>query len=218
MNWTHRNSQRIGVALADSPDGPWLRFDRPLLEPTPGFHDALCCANPSVTERFGGGYLMVYKAVDDKGRLPFGGPVSHCVATSESPRGPFEKRPDRIFCKEGVFFPAEDPFIWRDDWRYWAIVKDYNGSFTGNGKSLALFESDDGFDWKPSGNVLVSTLQIRWADGNVQKLQMLERPQLYIEEGRPLVLLCAAMDTNGNTFNVQIPLEDGAAESREFGR
>lgn len=42
LNWVHRNNQRIGVAVADSPDGPWQRFDNPLVEPTPGFYDALC--------------------------------------------------------------------------------------------------------------------------------------------------------------------------------
>lgn len=58
LNWVHRNNQRIGVAVSDSPDGPWQRFDKPLVEPTPGFHDALCCNNPSVTARPDGGYLM----------------------------------------------------------------------------------------------------------------------------------------------------------------
>ena len=35
LNWTHRNHQRIGVAVADSPNGPWTRFDKPS-----GGHDA----------------------------------------------------------------------------------------------------------------------------------------------------------------------------------
>ncbi len=29
VNWTHRNHQRIGVATADSPAGPWTRLDHP---------------------------------------------------------------------------------------------------------------------------------------------------------------------------------------------
>ncbi len=146
LNWTHRNSQRIGVAVADSPDGPWQRADAPLIAPTPGFYDALCCANPSVTERLGGGYLMVYKAVGDKNKLPFGGPVLHVVAFSDSPTGPFQKQPKPVFTKENVAFAAEDPFIWTQDGRYWAIVKDNAGHFTGRGKSTALFESADGLD------------------------------------------------------------------------
>jgi len=48
LNWIHRNHQRIGVAVANSPNGPWRRFDQPLVDTTPGFYDALCCNNPSV--------------------------------------------------------------------------------------------------------------------------------------------------------------------------
>lgn len=209
LNWTHRNHQRIGVAVADSPDGPWTRFDKPLVEPTPGFYDALCCNNPSVTTRPGGGYLMVYKAVGDKGKLPFGGPVLHCVATSNSPTGPFKKHPKPIFVKEGVQFAAEDPFIWNDGRRFWAVVKDNAGHFTHRGYSLALWESQDGFDWKLARHPLVATPEVTWADGRKQKLDALERPQVLLDNGLPIALFCAAADAKGRdgSFNIQIPLK-----------
>jgi len=208
LNWVHRNNQRIGVAVADSPDGPWQRFDRPLIAPTAGFYDALCCNNPSVTARPGGGYLMVYKAVGDKGPKPFGGPVLHCVATSDSPTGPFTKHPRPIFVKEGVAFAAEDPFIWNDGRRYWAIVKDNAGYFTGAGKSTALWQSDDGFDWRLAKHPLVAAREIVWEGGQKQKLVTLERPQVFFEDGRPSVLLFASTDDakHGHSFNVRIPL------------
>jgi hypothetical protein len=208
LNWIHRNNQRIGVAVADSPDGPWQRFDKPLLEPTPGFYDATCCNNPSVAARPGGGYLMVYKAVGDKGKPPFYGPVLHCVATSDSPTGPFKKHPKPIFVKEGVQFAAEDPFIWCDGQRYWAIVKDNAGHFTGAGKSTALWQSDDGFDWRLAKHPLVATTEIVWEGGRKQKQNSLERPQLFFENGQPTVLLFAT-DTDSkreHSFNVRIPL------------
>jgi predicted GH43/DUF377 family glycosyl hydrolase len=210
LNWSHRNNQRIGVAVADSPGGPWIRSDKPLIAPTPGFHDALCLANPSVTRRPDGGYLMVYKAVGDQGKKPFGGPVVHVVATSDSPTGPFTKHPDPVFTKEGSSFAAEDPFIWRGSDRYWAIVKDFSGGFTHAGTSLALFESADGYGWKPAAQQLVSTLNLKWADGKNQKLMKLERPQLLLENGRPTVLFCAAAPDGKleDSFNVQIPLAD----------
>lgn len=209
LNWTHRNNQRIGVAVADSPSGPWVRSNDPLIATTPGFHDALCNNNPSVTQRPDGGYLMVYKAVGDKGKPPFGGPVVHVVATSENPTGPFKKHPDPVFTKPGDAFAAEDPFIWRGKDRYWAIVKDFKGSFTGQGASLALFESADGIAWKSAAHPLVSTLNLKWADGTTMKLCKLERPQIYLEEGSPSVLFCAAapVDDLNASFNVQIPLK-----------
>lgn len=212
LNWTHRNNQRIGVAVADSPDGPWRRSDRPLIEPTPGFHDALCCANPAATKRPDGSWLLVYKAVGDKGKPPFGGPVVHIAATSPSATGPFEKRKDPIFTKEGVSFAAEDPFIWCEGGRYLAIVKDNAGYFTGKGKSTALFESADGFDWKLAKHPLVATTEIRWADGRTQKLNSMERPQLWIENGRPVALLfaCDEEASRPHSFNVRVPLAEVA--------
>ena len=215
LNWTHRNNQRIGVAVADKPEGPWKRFDQPVIDPTPGFFDALCCANPSVTRRPDGGYLLIYKAVSDKNPLPFGGPVLHVAALSDSPTGPFVKQPKPVFTKEGVMFAAEDPYIWRGVDRYWAIVKDNAGHFTHAGKSLALFESRDGLGWMLSPNALVSTTEVRWQpDGAVQKLYSLERPQLVFDGGRPVALLCASdLDSKRTlSFNVGIPLGNVAPE------
>jgi len=209
LNWSHRNNQRVGVAVADSPAGPWKRFDKPLIDTTPGFHDAQCLANPTVTERPDGGYLMVYKAVADKKPQPFGGPVVHIVATSDSPTGPFKKHPDPVFTRPGEFFAAEDPYIWRGPDRYWAIVKDFKGVFTRKGPSLALFESADGIAWKPAAHTLVSTLTLKWADGTVTPLEKLERPQLLLVDGEPAVLSCAAAPKGKleESYNVQIPLK-----------
>ena len=209
LNWTHRNNQRIGVAVADSPNGPWQRFDKPLIAPTPGFIDALCCANPTVTDRPGGGYLMVYKAVGDKDKLPFGGPVLHAVALSDSPLGPFRKQPHPVFKKEGVAFAAEDPFIWTQDHHYWAIVKDNAGHFTQRGKGTALFESADGLDWKLAKHALVATTEITWEGGHKQKLYSLERPQVFLDKGKPALLLFAGDEDEkrNHSFNIRVPLK-----------
>lgn len=209
LNWTHRNNQRVGVAIANCPEGPWHRSDRPLLEPTVGFHDALCLANPSVAKRPDGSYLMIYKAVGDRGRLPFGGPVVHVAAISDRPDGPFRKLPNPVFTRPGQEFPAEDPFIWLGADRYYAIVKDMNGAFTGQGISLAMFESDDGIDWTLSSKPLVATPSIHWQDGGVTQLQRLERPQLLFDEsGDPIALFCAAAERAdlNHSYNVHLPL------------
>ena len=212
LNWQHRNNQRIGVAVADNPYGPWERFDKPLIDVSPDSLaiDALLVSNPSITKKPDGGYLMVYKAVGKKAKMPFGGPVVHCVATSPSPTGPFKKYGKPIFGAKESEFPAEDPFIWYQGGKYRAIVKDMHGAFTDAGTSLVLFESVDGYDWNLSENPLVSALEIAWENGKVQKLAHLERPQLYLKNDEPVALLCAAdtIDANGviQSFNVQIPL------------
>ncbi len=212
LNPIHRNNQRIGVAVADDPNGPWKRLDHPILDVSPDEDalDALMVSNPSITQGPDGKYLMVYKAVGKKKAGIWGGPVVHGVATSDSPTGPFKKYGQEIFKAEGDDFPAEDPSIWYQDGKYRAIVKDMHGAFTEYGRSLVLFESADGFDWKLSKNPLVSKLEIHWASGKVQAVDHLERPQVFLENGKPIALLCAAdvKDVNDvlQSFNVQIPI------------
>lgn len=208
FNWVHRNNQRVGLATADSPFGPWKRLDAPVVAPTPGFHDAVCATNPSVAEAPDGSFLMVYKAVGDKSPLPGGGPVLHVAATAPRPEGPWKKHPDPVFLKPGVHFAAEDPFIWRGVDRWWAVVKDMEGVFTQAGKSLALFQSKDGLSWDLADHPLASGLEVIWSDKGVQKLHSLERPQVLLEEGLPTTLLCAVdFDAKReHSMNVQIPL------------
>ncbi len=211
LNWTHRNHQRIGVAVADHPNGPWQRFDKPVIDISadPNAPDSMVVNNPSVIRRPDGSFLMVYKGVGMKGKKPFGGPVVHLVATADSPTGPFTKHPGEVFGAKGEMFSAEDPFIWHGDDRYWAVVKDNKGSFTHRGYSLALWESADGLEWHTAKHTLVTTPQVTWADGRVQKLAALERPQLVFDQGQPIALLCAASDhaDRVGSFNVAIPLK-----------
>ena len=209
LNFSHRNNQRIGVAIADNPNGPWKRFDKPIVDASPDStaHDAQMIANPSVTKMPDGRYMMVYKAVAKRKPQPFGGPVVHLTAIAIRPDGPFVKQNKPIFTVENVDFPAEDPFVWYQDNCYYAIVKDMKGSFTNAGRSLVLFYSIDGLDWKLAKHPLVSALNIKWEDGTTQKLEALERPQLFFENGMMIALLCAVNVTIEHSYNVQIPLK-----------
>jgi hypothetical protein len=209
LNWTHRNHQRIGVAVAESPDGPWKRYDQPIIDVSKDTTaaDAQMMANPSVTLMPDGRYLMVYKAVGKKRPQPFGGPVVHLTVIADKPEGPFVKQYKPIFTADNVDFPAEDPFVWYQGNCYYAIVKDMKGSFTRAGRSLVLFYSVDGLDWKLAKHPLVSALNIKWEDGTTQNLEALERPQLFFENGKIVALLCAVNETLGHSYNVQIPLK-----------
>jgi arylsulfatase A-like enzyme/predicted GH43/DUF377 family glycosyl hydrolase len=209
--WDFRNKQKIGVAISESPYGPWERFEEPLINTSsdPDAHDAIMVSNPSVTQIPDGQYLMVYKAVAKKGKAPKYGPVVNLTAISKSPQGPFIKQNNPVFTAEDNEFPAEDPFVWFDKQsnQYLALVKDMNGAFTNAGVSLVLFTSKNGLDWKLAKNPLVSKLEITWEDGRIQQLDKLERPQLYFENGKPFALLCAARISEDHSFNVQIPIK-----------
>jgi hypothetical protein len=218
LNWVHRNNQRIGVAVADDPNGPWKRFDKPIIDISTDSLaiDALCTTNPSITQRPDGGFLMVYKVVGKKRKMPSGGPVLLTVATSETPVGPFVKYNKAIFEIKGDDFPAEDPYIWYQAGKYRAIFKrreEKKENAERNSRrifTLELFESIDGFDWNLSKKHLISDRTIEWENGKVEKFLHLERPQLYFENNIPVTLLCAADTLDGNgvrqTFNLQIPI------------
>lgn len=189
-------------------------MDYPLIDVTQDDNadDALMVSNPSVTKMRNNKYLMIYKAVAMEYDLPFGGPVTHQAAISDSPQGPFVKQKQRLFYKEGEQFPAEDPFVWYHDLadKYYAIVKDFHGTFTHKGASLAFFQSDDGLNWSVAPNPLVSTINIKWVGKGLQKVKRLERPQLLFENGIPIMLYCAVIGkghSETGTYNVHIPLK-----------
>ena len=214
LNWLHRNNQRIGVAVADSPNGPWKRFDKPVLDITPDdslAHDALMTSNPSVCQMTDGKILMVYKAVGKKYPLPQGGPVVHCVAIADSPTGPFKKYPDPVFTVEGERFPAEDPYIWYESGKYRAIVKRMNLKRQQKAASLIHYDSEDGIHWNEAKYFDISERIFTWEDGRTQQFTHLERPQVLVENGEAIALMCAAdtLDENKvrHSFNVQIPLK-----------
>jgi hypothetical protein len=54
----------------------------------------------------------------------------------------------------------------------------------------------------------VSKTVLHWGDGTVQQVQLLDRPQLFIENGKPRALLCAVKVSEEETFNVTIPLKN----------
>ena len=213
INWMHRNNQRIGVAVADSPNGPWKRFDKPVLDITynnDDAHDALMTSNPSVCQMTDGRVLMVYKAVGKKFPLPQGGPVVHMVAIADSPTGPFVKQEKLAFEIKGERFPAEDPYIWHQDGKYRAIVKRIKHVGKKRVFSLVQYDSKDGLDWKPSKHHEISDRIVTWENGREQQFTHLERPQVVVENGEAIALMCAAdtlVNKVRNSFNIQIPLK-----------
>ena len=143
--WSHRNNQRIGLAIADDPSGPWQRFDAPILDVSRDGFDSLMVSNPSVTVGKDGKVYMIYKAVSDSGVLPRGGAVVCGIATADKPEGPFEKYGEPILVNPKNDWSVEDAFIWYENGKYYVIAKDFQGYFTRSDKGdMALFCSDDG--------------------------------------------------------------------------
>jgi len=208
--WEYRNNQRVGVAVAEHPSGPWKRFEKPVVDVTRGSFDHLMTSNPTAAKGPDGRIYMVYKAVGD-GVMPKGGAVICGIAIAEDPLGPFVKQPEPIMVNPEEGWSVEDPYIWYQEFRFYALVKDFQGYFTKRGKStVALFESPEGIHWEPAENPFAFDRSIQWEDGEVQKFVCLERPQLWLKDGIPAVLFCAAAVDESKTisFNVHIPLND----------
>lgn len=210
--WNHRNHQRIGVAVADKPAGPWRRFDHPLIDVNPASWNALLTSNPSVCYVGTAGkktFLMIYKTVSP-GPMPFGGTVFHAATWANNPLGPFAREPDPIFTQKNIQFAAEDPCVWHEPNRknpYRAVVKDMAGHFTYAGMSLASFESPDGIHWQPAQQPLVSRLEIQW-ETHREQVQYLERPEIILQNERPAALACAVkpLDERTESFIVIMPV------------
>ena len=216
---THRNHQRVGVAVADTPAGPWHRFDRPILDVSadPTAFDSLCVTNPAAAVRPDGGILLIYKAVQIVAGKPMGGNVRFGAAIAASPEGPYVKTPGRIFEPETAsttqhWMFAEDPFVWfsaREGNRYYAVARDVVGQFTGAKGGLALFQSEDGLRWRAADCAKVLGARFAWADGTLSNTQV-ERPALLFDDRGDPVALFGATDgyrKDGRTsFNVHLPL------------
>lgn len=192
--WGLRNNQRIGVAVADHPSGPWERMDHPLIDVSADENafDSLLTSNPAAAVRPDGGMLFVYKAVT-KGPTLRGGVVRYGIAMSDHPLGPVVKQPGTIFEADEPgenqehWMVAEDPYIWHSGERYYAVCRDVSGLFTGDEGGICLFESTDGLKWHAATHPKVLGSQFQWDDGS-SSVSKLERPQLLIREGKPIVL------------------------------
>lgn len=158
--------------------------------------------------------LIIYKAVANNGVLPRGGAVVCGIATADSPIGPFTKSDKPIMVNPENDWSVEDAFIRYENSRLYSLAKDFQGYFTGAGKRhVALFESADGFDLKLSDNPVGYLRGVTVEDGERMELHYMERPQIYVEDGKPFALLCACMceedyKTGARSFNIRLPLDE----------
>jgi uncharacterized protein (DUF2147 family) len=212
--WEYRNNQRIGVAFAEDIEGEWKRFDKPVIDISPddNAYDALMVSNPAATSNIKGDVLITYKQVAKMpGRL-HGGKVRFGIAFANSPLGPFVKEPNPIFeINDGTdaWMVAEDPYIWFQDNKYHAIVRDVIGKFTGDSGAWALLSSDNGKEWYPGKYPKVIASRFLWEDGT-KSIGQLERPCILIEDGIPKMLYGAyGLNKERNpTCNVAVPLKN----------
>lgn len=214
---THRNNQRIGVAVASRPEGPWQRLDHPIIDVSSDEQafDSLCVTNPAACVMADGKILLIYKAVARaKGKI-MGGQVRYGAAIATNVQGPYQKTPGKIFesdqANSSHWMLAEDPFIWfsrKYGQRYYAVTRDVVGQFSGAHGGICLFESGDGLHWRAAAQPKILSDRFALSSGALSPTK-LERPSLLIENDEPTYLFGAVngYPTDGSvSYNVQIPL------------
>lgn len=189
-----RFNQRIGAAVADSPEGPWVPSEKnPILKPREeGYWDSTFVTNPSVYVDRDGEVRMIYKAKwHTDNRLILG------LAVAKDPEGPYERMgPSPLFEHD-----VEDPYIWEEWGKYWMVAKDMQGDLVGKYNGV-LFESEDCMNWRLAENPLAWNHKISWLEGEEECPTNMERPQLLVENGKPVCFYTAIGDFKTFSYNL----------------
>ncbi|WP_418211905.1 glycoside hydrolase family protein [Bacteroides zhangwenhongii] len=209
-----RANKRIGLAVSDSPYGPWKRFDEPILKTKPNTFYSFLTSNPSPVLQEDGSVMMIFKG---RAYTPNGkhSDMSLGIAYAPSIEGPYTvlNNDQPIFQVDGQG-EAEDPFLWKDKRGYHAIFKDHVAKFTGERGGGVMTHSKDGIHWTVDKDPKAYSLTVEWEDGKVEKQGQLERPFLLFDEnGKMTHAFFATMDGPGGfenankSWNMVIPIQ-----------
>ncbi|QUI24683.1 glycosyl hydrolase family 43 [Vallitalea pronyensis] len=197
------NSKRVGMAIADSLDGPFVRVS----DQEPMIHvgddtdwDSFCTSNPTFTKTPEGKYRIYYKAWSQQTAAKFNGNRQYGFAESDTLTGPYKKYEgnpviDYSYIEERV--QAEDGYIWYEDNKYHMVMRDM-GVF--NHEYGLYIESKDGIEWsEPSISYLDAPSYFDEAMPGLTRQGRFERPQLLLKDGSPTHLFCAYRGGKYNT-------------------
>ncbi|GAA4293915.1 glycoside hydrolase family protein [Aestuariibaculum suncheonense] len=191
-NWKIlRPNQRVGVAVANSINGPWKRFDTPLIEPSGPI--TTITVNPAITKAKDGNYYLIVKG-DKPNEKRF--IRNQAMAISKSPIGPFVIQEKPVI----DYIDTEDMSMWYDE-----IRDRFYGVFHAHG-FIGMVTSADGLHWEKAQNYELMPKEVKQEDGTKLIPDRLERPFIYHENGIPKVLGLAAKQGD-ESFSIFIPIE-----------
>lgn len=170
-----RSNQRTGVAISKSLNGPWIRKDRPMIEPSGPIKTVT--VNPAVCQGPDKLFYLIVKGDDARAN---NSRLIQAIGTSKKPDGSFVLRDKPAFSE----IPTEDVSMWYDKHRkrFYAIFHAHGGDFIG------LITSEDGINWTKAKHYQVCKKEVPLNDGTVMKVSRMERPFVYVENGEPKLL------------------------------
>jgi hypothetical protein len=195
------DTKRIGLATANSLNGPWKRPTKPLLEVgEPGSWDDHCTTNPAFLKHPNGQYWLYYKSWNSgeyekaKGKR-IRGNRKYGVAIADKLEGVYIKHinnPVIDFSAKGENQQLEDAFVWYEDGKFKLMARDM-GFFD---HSVGLyFESENGINWQQPEIAYYGIdfyIEQPPAPPHLKRYGRLERPQLLMRAGNPEYLFTTA--------------------------
>lgn len=193
-----RNNQKIGVASASHPAGPWTpSTNNPILSPSVSDWDQNIVNNPSVYVDGNDDINLVYKS--DLNGTPNDLRLGKVKLTTWE--GPVTDRSTSA-PNFGLNVFAEDPCIWFEDGRYWAIFKAMDSSVVPTGHGILAVSDDDGATFRLALGKHAYTLTIAWDDATSNNYSRVERPFVLVEGGNATALFTAVSVGNTSSFNI----------------
>jgi hypothetical protein len=190
------DTKRIGLAVADSLNGPWKRPDACLLEPgASGAWDDHCTTNPAWIPDRKGKFWLYYKSWNTKeyetGTGAVRGNRKYGLALADNPEGPYVKyegNPVIDFSSRGNNAQLEDAFVWEQKKKIMMIARD-----------MGYYNHEDGIIMDTRDGLHFSAPEIAYykadkyitqppAPANLKKYGRFERPQILFLKGRPAYL------------------------------
>ena len=135
------------------------------------------------------------------------------VATAPTFDGKYTVIGDEPLFSLEHFGEVEDPHLWSDNDGYHMVAKDQRGEITGNAGDGLLAHSKDGINWVVDENPKAYTKTVKWNNGKTITQGQLERPFVFVENGKPTHIFFATMDGPGGfgngtkTWNMVMPLK-----------
>lgn len=182
---SHASTQRIGLALADDLNGPFIRAGKDgLILDVSSYKkdwDSYLTTNPALLKHPDGNYWLYYKAWDrnNDGMRKMG------VAFSDRIEGPYQKyRNNPIVDFSAMNKQVEDAYVWIEGDRFHMIMRDMGVIDDRVGLYLS---SSNGLRWsEPSIGYERNTVYFPDED-----LGRFERPQVLMRDGLPEYLFLA---------------------------
>ncbi|MDT8391419.1 MAG: glycoside hydrolase family protein [Lentisphaeria bacterium] len=205
-----RANKRVGVAVADSPYGPWIRQDEPILPTRPGTFYSFLTSNPSAVVHADGSVLLMFKARAHEGDTH--GEMTIGIAKAPHYLGPYTVVNEKPLFGPGNVGVIEDPSMWLDNQGYHMLAKDMSGAISGEKHAGILCHSDNGIDWEVDASPKAYSKEIVWEDGETGFFGQMERVFPYVEDDKLTTLFFAVMDGGGGfhkgkrSWNIAIPL------------